>query len=1109
MKKISTNRLTVEESISIQKLFYNILDWSTLADGENEDDFLLACEIWHASFSKLEPELTKLQELLVAKRDIFVHVMMNNRNYLAYEYLMKSLVDAHAQIPKKWCDVQAETFGFTKENGKTVFNTDKISAFLSDPANSKQSKRTLISSFLRIGIHNDRSDQTNLISQFIRFLMQTTDQHLLLTKNAHSSYRSALYALVDYYEREENSIEEIGGIFEQLFLRNSDVFYNFLSTMLKAASIRAPIQAKKYWAYKRQCSQASERDHITPDDLTSVMSALFSLRDFEGVSAISKNHPDHYHENQLSIFLKVSRAKNDWKMLQDQFEAMYGKGHLPYATHYSIVMNSLAALGEKTDIDRLFNQLKKRNITPTPSIWGALIKCRIVLNEFEEAQTIFEKYLEELSRTASSGGSTSSQTASIYRLMMSVKLKSPNKKEVLTFFESSLDRQRQEDVVIVDSKTVTKVIRYFEEAYAFKEVQYVREICEKLDIMDEDIYCSLIRAYSRFTQHEMADNLALEAHHKSITPLMSSRILKEQLKNYRHWFKNRDTKEEKWYIEARSEQIIKSVYRENTSKHDLQGLYVEVERYFSDTFQVGFAFRYLEKIKAIGTPREEAYIPLMKHFASKNKIQGYQKIIQLYKEMGSLGIKCSVHSFKFLMKAVLFVDQHVNQNFSRSEKLLESILMTNDFQFPGSNSRLLEKEGGPTRTAKANIDHVATGLCQVVSDYLRETPGSQAEKAEFLVDFLSQLRERLDHKMKLQVRLSVYLEMGKLYQRFGNLQAASSLISNGIAELNTFIERYIEEYPVPHDYNFEVVIPRSIMRNYRTLMYLHIQVLRQNRSSPEAYLEIAKNCERNNIRLNGQDNNIIVEELMKMEKFKAFDNIFFITENFLAAGNLNEVSLQRHLQTLYTLFMREKCKVTSTSRLKSTYSILNDFYNIGDLEQLKKGSRENTSGRSQFVSALKSFGKRFSDVGDYDINYVMKNPEIFFSPEKRLTSVNKLQPIISILLFRYLKGYTRMNKQKLFLLMDKYPESIECLFLSQASKFRTETFRARINRIISPPADKIESFLERRIRTRRALRRIFKSDDDMDRDTDRDAQLDDHIDDYEYQQNTTDQNHFM
>ncbi|SCV02245.1 LAMI_0G17216g1_1 [Lachancea mirantina] len=125
----------------------------------------------------------------------------------------------------------------------------------------------------------------------------------------------------------------------------------------------------KIWAYK-----TTRGLPIVSSDLTAILKANCHFENFSEVNRLHEKFPEAHDDTAQFDYVLVAFAKQqDWKSLQNQFNALFGIGELPNIQHYGIVMYAVAQLGEKDMVERLFNQLLRRKLIPTLPVLRSLV----------------------------------------------------------------------------------------------------------------------------------------------------------------------------------------------------------------------------------------------------------------------------------------------------------------------------------------------------------------------------------------------------------------------------------------------------------------------------------------------------------------------------------------------------------------------------------------------------------------------------------------------------------------------------------------------------------------------------------------------------------------
>ncbi|GAV49872.1 hypothetical protein ZYGR_0R01150 [Zygosaccharomyces rouxii] len=144
------------------------------------------------------------------------------------------------------------------------------------------------------------------------------------------------------------------------------------------------------WHYK-----INQNFSIVSADLTNIK-VFCHFKSFESIPSLYQEHPDaHDDVHQFDYLLIAHSELQDWKSLQDQFNALFNVGDLPNLRHYGIVMYSLATIGELENVERLYAQLLRRKLLPNFAVLQSLLlvhyKCADLNGCFTQFD-LFDKY---------------------------------------------------------------------------------------------------------------------------------------------------------------------------------------------------------------------------------------------------------------------------------------------------------------------------------------------------------------------------------------------------------------------------------------------------------------------------------------------------------------------------------------------------------------------------------------------------------------------------------------------------------------------------------------------------------------------------------------------
>ncbi|CEP64950.1 Pet309p LALA0_S15e01046g [Lachancea lanzarotensis] len=144
------------------------------------------------------------------------------------------------------------------------------------------------------------------------------------------------------------------------------------------------------WDYK-----VEKRLPITSTDLTQICKTYCHFQKFSLVDPLHAQYPEAHDDSQFDYLLIAYAKQQDWQSLQNQFNALFGLGELPNIAHYGIVMFSVAILGEKEMVDKLYRQLLNRRMIPTLPVLQALLLVHYKRGDYKgcfEHFELFNKY---------------------------------------------------------------------------------------------------------------------------------------------------------------------------------------------------------------------------------------------------------------------------------------------------------------------------------------------------------------------------------------------------------------------------------------------------------------------------------------------------------------------------------------------------------------------------------------------------------------------------------------------------------------------------------------------------------------------------------------------
>lgn len=1016
----------------------------------------------------------ELQHKLLNKREPFITILVNTKNYSFYKDLVEPLysINEFKNHKPTWSDRLANTFQFDiDDRGHIIFNKGSIILFLKNPQNPIEIKRRLLATFLKKGLlYSSNKDQTYyMIKEFINLLHEIGDDHMLFKDHDHFIYDKAfrLMAIPPKDVRFSEHLYSITNIIDSSACEYPQSYYNFMTTSMRTILRFSPDNVLNYWQFKLNLVEEQglkEPDVFHHNDLKSAMSAFCLLNMYQSVLDLYQKFPGLRNEEQIEVLLRVSEEFKDWKLLQKQFEDMYGKGQLPYVVHYSIVMNALAAIGAKDEVMQLFNQLLKRNLSPTPSIYAALINSEVFYGNIEDSIRWFNEYLNRIE----DGAIDPNAGLYLYSLMFKLYLKSSNLDSAMNFLEFARSEQERLNITLVDPKTLSQFINFAGTMYGIKELEILRKLGQESNLTSNQYYENLIRAYTRLDQYEKADDMVFEAHLESDVPFTNPDIYKVQLRNYRFWYRNTPSHETRVFISERIKYILEHIVNKNLSVRNNHGLYTEVIKLHlarNDLPNAEALFRSMKSQKMLS---EYHFTPFLDYYAKQRTFSGYSQVLELYRQMAKERVNISTKTYVHLIKALIHLDSLNHKGYENSLKLLQSVFELNGLTISPTDPA--------PKKPQADILDNSIDLCHIITSYVMATVGYQ-NNVYLLVHFLNQMKERLNGKLTNDFKFSIYKELGRLYLKQGNFALAKRLIDNGLEESHSIVSKFIHDYPYNDILKDEIRVPKRLQYEYRSLLALKLKCMKTSFENPESYYELLRASDKVNIQLSGDQYITIINELLKLPNPDVLPTILQICEEYLVAGNWAEAKLFRKLQFLYKLTVLHISRTVGVEVVQNNYDMLNRYYNILDVTELQSTFLYIHDPldllKQELVAFNETHSKAHSKGSYWTLDRLLLNIPEFFSPEVRLSTQNKISPYFASRIWHVINRFCDGDKYKAFQLMDEFPETIEFLIYNSSARLRLHIFRKEIDQIQLPPtSDQREDFESRRLRTIEVLNHL-------------------------------------
>lgn len=1048
----NNSSFTTEDLTAISELFTQAVE---LASSDlSQEAYRFVIRLWLAVFKEHKGG-PNLQKILLQSRSRVANLCINNLDYKGY-------LECSAPLPNRplWADIVARTLQLQILNkGELQFSNTSITAYLRG-LESQENKRRMLAAFLRKTLLYSRlnHDFPRILTAFVKFAADVGDGELFLAAPEHAVYHKALALLAS--PRGSSSVASHIHLIEGVLMRseygNKTTLSNLLSTLMLVKVSTQPSVALEYFNFKEEMSLGGYKvnEYLTQHDLLVAMWGLFLSNKYPECLELYRKYPSLHGDDQIDIFLRISEKSKDWLQLQKQFEDMYGQGDLPYVQHYAIVMNALASIKVVKEVDELYDQLLKRNLTPSCEIHAAVIKSRIAVKDYDGAQAKFEDFLERYEKGAVLPGSV----ARVHALIFDLHLHSSSVPELMKALQEVMKRQKKSSVPLIDTKLLCNVISAVGANFGVSELDELWELAERFSMKTEEVYEKMINALTRFGEYEKADKLTFEAHLQSTVPFTSSLIAKAQLKNLRSWYNASTDRELKPFLSAKTKTILRRLNTDKVSLKNRPNLLIEAIKFELSINRRKTARAYLDQAKALEAVTEQHYLPFLKYYCQGKSYQGASTVLELYREMAAEKIDITSNSYVYLIRALIEIDRANSDSYNHSYKLLESV-----FELYGLS---MFEHIKPLRTSSGDMHYHAENLLKIVTTYVTAT-SSLVLNMDLVVHFLNQMRDRLGDRIPLRFRMTIFKEMAILYRLSGDNLTAKKMILKALTEVHDVTDHFRKGSDL-------VETPKLLQLDYRQIVEIMLPIYRGLQTPPEEYEEWAVFLLQRNVHLGGPLFRPIIEHIMKGEASEEKVKVILdICERFLVSGTWVTVKIEKKQQYIYKLFILFLTRRMPEKRILENYSIFNKFYNVWSINELRKEFKNIDNYAGALQQALDEYGQQ--TAFSWNVSTLLKDPHKFFLPGRSIASRNVMDPRMTAKLYAFIGKYCEDDKTKAFRLYDDFPETMDYLLYYGQARTRLQAFRNEIDKIQPPLASsENEGRKYRRFRTFRVLRNSMK-----------------------------------
>lgn len=993
--------------------------------------------------------IQNLQARLLTYRQSLIHLLINTKNYRIYVDAIKpdnqKIYPLYKQLYKTdyqsscWVQTVAETLQLQYQHNRVTLNDSKIISFLKSQKFTIWQKRILLNHMVKAGFLNTESENEKLyfVEKFFYFLKYINDDHCLFTSSEYRAYDKAMKLISTSNVGISQHLNRLSKIFSSLKY-SPHSYCNFLTSAMNAVVHFSPNTSLSYWKHKHDYI---EDNGLSPEisfnyhDLYAAMIGFTKLKLYSRALSAYGSYTYLHHDDQIEVILTIAEKSKNWDLLQEEFEKMYGRKQLPAIVHYSVVLNALAAKGSMDDVDALYGQLRRRNLKPIESVYAALIKSRIYHNKTDDAMRIFNSLKEDAPELKQQ------QISNLFSLIFKTYLHSNEPDSVFEFLEKSEIKCGNK---LVNSGILAYFIDYAGENYIVKLIPRLHQIAESQDLLGFKVYRSLIQAHTRMEQFEIADQLILELHKCSDVPFTDGEAYALQYKNYLEWLKITTDPQEQMNLKERLKHVENLLSdRKIMGLQKVSDIAHEMSKFYLSKNEMGFALELLDEIKGHESLQEEHYLPFLKSYASKGTYEGYQKVINLYEKMVDNQIAVTSRTYSFLMEASLYIDNHRNQErgkFDSSLKILKFVLEAHGLTYKPTDPKL-----NPLYFV---IRDNADNLCKIVSSYV-QTVGGHVGNKEIIVHFLNQIKEILGGKTSRTFRQTIRREMISICLLEGDVSLAESLVDKGMKEFYEHVHKYNADYPfkifrIPKAFHYENYYFVKVK-----LKCLNVRYGGHKVENAVQYYELLRKATTNFLTMSAYQYDLIFTVLLNAKPQKYLKHILYICEEYLVAGNIAETQIEKRLAYIYKLVVLNLAE-TKGSKFVQRYDILNEYYDVENIESLRQGMDHIKDKQRKLKEVLKQEIYRIKDKRWWP-EKIFRHIPVFFSPERKSTVQNKIFDSTSVLLYQAFKNCYKKNKIEAYKLMECYPLTVNFILYQVQQRQRMKKFRESINRIIPPP----------------------------------------------------------
>lgn len=1068
-------KIRAADDVVLEDMYYSFLEAVSMSRARIStralDD---AIRIWKDVFSvdsSIPDNIRDLQAKFINKKYQFVTFLTNHHRYDLYEALIKLNYNKHPAFngisptpaERQFSILQFQRFQNDNFEISMKVNEHKLSSYINDSNVTIENKRDILSVLLHKGLlYTPIEYHGYYIDTFFKELFALGDLHFDREVTLYDVYTKSFNLLL----LEPNLLHDL----ETKYIANKQAFMNLL-TILQNALIRAqqPKVAMDIWQLKIDRSKRNEYNGITcctSRDLTQTMRATFNLRLFEDTLKLYRDWESLHDDDQIATLLRIAEKERNWAALQRQFESMYGRGTLPHKVHYGIVMNALASIGARDEVNLLFEQLLKRNFKPNTGIISALVNSNLFYNDIKEAGDVIDKWAPE-------------DAEYLHSLMYQVFFQNNDLSSAMSWIERSMEVFNTTGKnTLISLHSIHILLRLSRKLFALKETERLWAIAKELKLVNQSTYVEMAKSYTKFDLHERCDEICIEARNNTTNPFRCGPLYAVELRNLRFWLKK--------VTSARTKELIKSFIDNIIASHTTDKIlpernwYAELIRYYISNSQLDKATEVLKFLKSTNARvlHESHFQPFMEHHLRQKTTSDSSEVLEIFKDLTANKVPVTVMSYERLMEALLFLDRANDTDYVNSTNLLMAVYDMNKLTFPGktSNASVI-----PPRELIEN----SQSLSNITLSYIVESRDTRVSGNDLLLGFLDQLRSRGGNNITDPFKLSLYQKVYQYYIKQKNYDDAQLLIDNVLVDVQSTIQNYVNNFPIDlyPEYKdggkVDIPIPKDLASKYEFYLMAKFDFILQNPKEKKSELvTLLKTCNEFPVKLSSFNLNRIIQQLLLLPNFIGFKDALAMSERYLIEGSWHRIALVK--AKIFILRSLVVYQLTQMDRetVKQKYKIFMDLYNIKleRAEQQFKSFRNNPE--NILRESIQSYNLKFSKHNPLSMEQILEEGHIFFLPEVIRRHDYVLGFDTRSELVRQMKKYKRLHlKDGMFEIMDEFPETVEYSLLVSTIQRNEHTFLKTVD-LLYPPgvSEERESLTSKRKRMLTAITALHDRD---------------------------------